>query len=114
MSTLRLHLLCRCATTGRSHRREVMPPNIRDLAALERAADALPELISVCKRPGSVYGVDNALAADVTRKAKGLQTSLGKLRAAVDDPAHRPTKEKPPMPKDPLVMRLHFQPVLYD
>lgn len=66
-----------------------MPLNIRDHAILESASARLGELISSCRRLGPVYVIDPALAADVTRKAKGLSTSLGKLCAAADDPGDR-------------------------
>jgi hypothetical protein len=90
-----------------------MPVSIRDLA-LERDANALPELIDVCKRPGSVYGHDNALAAAVTRKAKSLQTLLAKLREALGDAHHQPAREESPIQKEPLELRLYFQHVMYE
>jgi hypothetical protein len=84
------------------------PPNIRDHAILQSAARHLEELIDACKVRGAVYGVDPELTRDVIRKAKGLQTSLGKLLAAVDDPDHQPAREEEkPLPKDRLSVQLY-------
>jgi len=60
--------------------------DIRELSALERTAVWLDELIEVCRRLGRVYVLNPKLAADVTRKAKALRTSLQTLRSFLDNP----------------------------
>lgn len=60
--------------------------DIRDASALERTTAWLDELIRLCRRLGPVYTRNPKLSADVTRKAKALQTSLATLRAFLDRP----------------------------
>src|ERR1700722_16235943 len=86
-----------------------MSLNLRDQAILESAAARLGELIGACRARGPIYCIDPMLTADVTRKAKGLQTSLGKLQAALAHPDHQPSKHEAPKPKGPLHLRLHYQ-----
>jgi len=58
--------------------------NFRDLSCLERTAVWLDELITACRRLGPVYTENPTLAADVTRKAKALRTSLQTLRTFLE------------------------------
>lgn len=88
--------------------------NIRDHAILKSAAERLDELVTACRARGPVYGIDAVLAADVTRKAKALRTSLGKLREAADEPNHRPNQEEQMTKEEPLALRLNRVPVLYE
>jgi hypothetical protein len=81
--------------------------NIRDLAIIQRARAALAELIDACRPRGGQHGHDASLTNDVIRKAKGLETSLGKLQEAAENLEHRPGEEKV-MPKESLVLRLHY------
>jgi len=60
--------------------------DIRELSALERTAVWLDELLEVCQRGRRAYGLNPKLAADVTRKAKALRTSLQTLRSFLDNP----------------------------
>ena len=88
-----------------------MPFDIRTLSLVDRTGANLAELIVACRVRGPLYCHDLALTNDVMRKAKGLQTSLGKLKAAMDDPKHQPDKEEC-VKQDPLNLRLFFQPHL--
>lgn len=64
--------------------------NVRDLSAVDRTATWLIELIAACRRPGQLYGTNPELVADVTRKAKALQTVLDKLRHSLKTPKEPP------------------------
>jgi hypothetical protein len=87
-----------------------MSVNIRDQAVLASALGRLEELTAACRARGPLYCRDSALTNDVVRKAKGLRTALGKLRAALDDPHHRPGAEAPaPARADGLALRVCFQ-----
>lgn len=59
--------------------------NVRDLTAMERTANWLEELIRATQIRGSLYGENNDLARDVTRKAKALRTSLKKFQDFLDN-----------------------------
>jgi hypothetical protein len=69
-----------------------MPVNIRDLAILDRTLSALGELIEACQPRKGLHGHDIVLTNEVMRQAKGLQTSVTKLKAAAEDPDHKPGK----------------------
>jgi hypothetical protein len=86
--------------------------DVRTLAILDGTASRLDELIHVCRRLGIVYAHDPALAADVTRKAKSLRTSLQALREALDDPHHQPGKPDPETQPAPISTRLYIDPCL--
>ena len=54
--------------------------DIRDLSTVERTASWLSELIEACRRLGPLYTRNPQMAADVTRKAKALRTSLARFQ----------------------------------
>ena len=87
--------------------------SIRDHAILSSAATRLDELIDACRRGHSLYCHSPHLAADVTRKAKALRTSLGSLTASLEPGAEIPKEEKPGR-KSPLLYRLYASPLLYE
>lgn len=60
--------------------------NVHDLTTLDRTAHWIDELIDATRIRKPLYAVNNQLAADVTRKAKALRTSLQKLRDAAENP----------------------------
>ncbi len=60
--------------------------DIRHETILDRSAHWLAELVTLCRRLGPVYTKNPKLTADVTRKAKALQTSLQTLRDFLDKP----------------------------
>jgi len=64
-----------------------MPGDIRHHAILKSASERLEELIDACWRRGAIHGHFPNLAADVTRKAKSLRTSLASLSAFLDGAA---------------------------
>jgi hypothetical protein len=57
--------------------------NIQDVSALERTAVWLDELIQACRKGGLVHSANPKLTTEVTRKAKGLRTSIMALREHV-------------------------------
>lgn len=87
--------------------------NLRDLSAVERAAARIDELVETCRPRGPAYCHARLLAIDVLRKAKGLKTSLAKLREALDRSPKNTPEEQPMSKKDPLSLRLYHDPVLY-
>lgn len=60
--------------------------DIRDLSTVERTASWLSELIEACRRLGPLYTRNPQLAADVTRKAKSLRTSLERFQEFLLEP----------------------------
>ena len=60
--------------------------DIRDITTLERSAHWTSELIEACRRLGPLYTRNPQLAADVTRKAKALRTSLARFQEFLDAP----------------------------
>lgn len=54
--------------------------NIRDLSTLERTSSWLDELVKATQIRGTLYGENNALAQDITRKAKALKTVIEKMQ----------------------------------
>jgi hypothetical protein len=89
-----------------------MSVNIRDRAIVESAAERLKELIAACRVRGGLYGFDPALTNAVIRNAKALATSLAKLRRALDDPDHQPSRTELATPQESLAFRLSSQPLL--
>jgi hypothetical protein len=84
-----------------------MPADIRDHAILRESSAKLEELIHACRRRAAIHGHSPNLAADVTRKAKALRTSLASLISSLDRDAEaeRPHAGKR---KQPLYYRLSF------
>ncbi len=60
--------------------------DIRDLSTVERTASWLSELIEACRHLGPLYTRNPQLAADVTRKAKSLRTSLARFQEFLLEP----------------------------
>jgi hypothetical protein len=60
--------------------------NIRDLSALERAANWIDELIQACRKYGPVHCQEPKLSAQVNRRAQSLRTVLRTLREKLDHP----------------------------
>ncbi len=58
--------------------------NIRDLSALERAANWIDELIQVCRKYGPVHCKEPKLSAQVNRRAQSLRSALRTLRETLD------------------------------
>lgn len=90
-----------------------MPFDIRELATVEQTLSNLNDLIRACRPRGRFYGHDNALAREVTRQAKGLHTSLTRLKEALDDPQHQPIKEET-MAKEALDSKLYWIPAYHE
>lgn len=87
--------------------------SISDLAVVRHTLSNLKDLIEACRPRGSFYQHDKNLTNAVIREAKGLQTSLGHLQRAAEDPGHKP-HEPAPSTKEPLATRLYLQPHLYE
>ncbi len=83
--------------------------DIRDHAILRSTSTRLEELISACRRRGGIHDHSPNLAADVTRKAKALRTSLAGLMASLDGAAQ---PEQPMGRKKDLRYRVYFDPLL--
>jgi len=62
-----------------------MALNLADQTILDRSTHWINELIRCCRKFGIVHGKSPQLCTEVTRKAKALQTSLGKLLEALDE-----------------------------
>lgn len=98
---------------GTDHSEPPSPFDIRTPSAVDRTGANLEELVVACRARGPLYCHDLASIDDVTRKAKGLSTSLAGLGAAMDDPHHQPPNEEP-MTKGPPYLRLNFQAHLHE
>lgn len=88
-----------------------MPGDLRDHAILHETSVRLEELITACRRRGAIHGHAPNLAADVTRKAKALRTSLTGLLAALEAEADT-VPEQPAKRKTRLLYRLYSDPLL--
>ncbi len=87
--------------------------SIADLALLKSAASNMAALIEACRPRGPFYTHDKDLTNAVIRGAKALETSLGHLQKAVEDPHHRPSEPRPSTAL-PLVTRLGLESHLYE
>lgn len=87
--------------------------DIKDLATITAIQSHLKDLLEACEPRKAFYAHDKHLTNAVIREAKGLQTSLGYLQRALDNPNHKP-HEPAPSEKEPLVVRLEREPHLYE
>src|SRR3954454_24242802 len=87
--------------------------DIKALANLKATQSNLKDLIEACRPRGPFYAHDKHLTNAVIREAKGLQTALGHLQNALDNPHHKP-HEPAPSTKEPLATRLYLEPHLHE
>lgn len=86
--------------------------NLRDHVIIDTTLSKLDDLIAACRRGTTIYTHSPNLAADVTRKAKSLRTSLTGLTASLDGKPV-PFREEP-IRRELSSVRIYSSPLLAD